>query len=398
MKIAIFSDTYLPDINGVSVHIHNIIGEFLKAGHEILLCSPKFSKADFPSNAYGSSKFHHVVLDSVPFLDSQRLTTPYSNYVYKKLKAFEPDIIHVHVTLSIGFNGLIFSKLLNIPIIGTFHTYFMEEEYLKRIFHKTLVKVGKHVLNNLGWSLAHMFYDQCDYIVTPSKYTKDDLVAHGFKKHVHVISNGINKCTSKPNWSLTKEIFKSSNVPNYFLYVGRVSVEKSLDILIHAFAKVQSIKNDTHLVIIGGGLIIDELKDLVENLNLQNFVHFTNSIDHEKLITSDIYHYASAFVSASKSEIQPVSMLEAMSFNLPIIGIEMRGVQELIDNCGLLSKPDNYEGIAKNMLTILNPKTREEYVKLTQQTLQTHSLENTRNKLIELYKEAIINKRESYLL
>ncbi len=388
MKIAVFTDAFPPQINGVVTHILDANRLLSLKGYEIIIFAPKPEKdidnLPLPANV----KVHY--LSSIPlfFYEDFYLTPPFSPYAFKIVQQFAPEIIHFHSPITVGANGIAIAKLLKIPLIGSFHAYFMEPEYL-RIVKLDKIKLDKSkVVNKLLWYYANLFYNQADVVISPSFKTKDDLINHGVNRPIKVISNGVDcsfnkKGSSKMNFNLPKK---------YILYVGRVSREKSIDVLINAFSEFAKNEKETHLVIIGDGPAKKELEKLSFSLNLSNRIHFIGLLHHDDLINSPIYKNALVFATASKSETQCISVLEAINFGLPIIGVKSRAIPELIKGNGILCEADNIKNLSEAFsLLTKDVKLRKRCQYQSLELAKKHSINLTIQKLESLYASLVKN-------
>ena len=175
------------------------------------------------------------------------------------------------------------------------------------------------------------------------------------------------------------------------IYVGRTSREKSLDILLLAFNQVVRKEPEAKLLIIGEGPALGGLKELSKALGLEKKVIFTGKIDHQKLLQSGAYEIASLFATASTSEVQPMSVLEAIAFGLPIVGVKARGMEELIRGNGILFNPGDINGLSKGMIKILrNESLREKFSQRSKGLIKKeYLLDNIIEKLEKAYKDLL---------
>lgn len=379
MRIAIFTDTFFPQQNGVVTHIVQTSRSLVERGHEVLIFAPK-AKHKFKTTVKGL-KIIYLPSIAVNAYEGFRLATPFFPLLNNKIKKFNPDIIHFHTPSTVGINGILQAKLYKIPLVGTFHTYFMEPEYLRIIgLHKVKLDTN-YLIHRLAWQFSNIFYNRADVVVAPTVSTKKDLIKNGLAVPIEVISNGI-------DLSLLKhENEKNFIVPSrYFLYVGRLSAEKSIDILLRSFEVFTQSNKDIKLVLVGDGPIASELKKLAKQLRISQRVVFFGKVDNDELVHSNIYNNALAFITASKSETQCISLLEAAASGIPLIGVKARGVADLILGYGILCKPDNVDNIKSAMEQIIEDSTlRAAMIKKSFNLAKQHSLLKTVIDLENLY-------------
>lgn len=354
MKVAYFTDTFLPQINGVVTSLVTITSLLSSFGHQITIFAPRpklKEKIDWKTKGVSLE-----LLPSMPsfFYPDWRTSAPISPKLLLKVSKFDPDIIHFQTTFLVGGGGIILGKLLKKPVVGSFHGYFMEPEYLK-IFN---INYAVDILSNILWKYAVFFFNQCNVVLTYSEGAKKDLKHHGVKKPIFVIPNGINEKTMKKVDSQEVSRLKQQYGldEKVVLYVGRISAEKSLDVLVKSFSYVLKKAPDTTLLIIGDGPVRKNIIGLCSNLQIEKNVVFTGNIPQEKLLNKGYFQVADVFVTASTSELQPVSIIEAMYFGLPLVGVAKRGALEMIQNVGLLSMPEDTEALAANILKVISDK------------------------------------------
>jgi len=356
MKIAYFTDTFLPKIDGVVTSLLAVSNALVDEGHEILIIAPKPSHSS-KNVRLGLKKGITVkYIASIPsFLyPDLRAGVPVSHNVIQTLRKFNPDVIHFQTTFLIGGGAILLGKILHKPIIGSFHTYFMEPEYIRNIG----ISDQRNVIRSFLWRYAQVFYNVCDAVVTPAEIVREDLMKHGVTKPITVIPNSLNeslikKTSLKQKSYLRKKYHLKDSI---VLYVGRLSREKNVDELIQAFAKVVLKNPHVTLLIVGDGPAKDKLEKQVKDLNLEDSIVFTGSIKHIDLLANGLFEVADIFASASTSEVQPVSFIEAMAYGLPIVGVAKRGVHEMVKDVGLLSEPHTPSEITNNILKILNDR------------------------------------------
>lgn len=344
MKISFFTDTTFPSINGVSACIDLYSRTLAERGHEIIIFAPKPKSGE--DVVVGHKNISIVLLPSVKalFYPEVRIGAP-TPRSFLKLRKFNPDIVHVHSNFLIGGEGVLGAKLLNIPLIYSFHTYFMEPEGLKVI---NLNKNTKVIEKGL-WHFAKEFCKGADAVICPTKFVEKDLRAQGFKNLIQVIPTGIdvNIDQSRNNKILKKKYDLHGKI---ILGVGRLSREKNWETLLSAFHNLYQKGFRYTLVLIGSGPAEEELRFFTRVLGVEHRVRFLGKFDHDRLINEKIYTIGDVFVMPSTFETLGVVTLEAMSFGLPVVGVRSRGTTELVKGCGILvgnDEKDMARGISK---------------------------------------------------
>jgi len=384
-----FTDVFPPSVNGVASSILLLSKELVKRGHYVKVFTSSIDK----KNRLTKKKLEGIEVSystSLPslFYPDVKLGVPfYPNTVYQLMKD-DIDVVHFHTPLPMGADGIIAGKMLGKPIIGTFHTYFMEPEYLKVIGLNIMGDKVNNMLAKLGWKYANLYYNSADLVTTPTESTRKALVKYKIKRPTKTISNGIRV----PH--LSKEKLTKHHASNNLLYVGRLSREKNLDILIKAFKIVHDKKSELRLIVIGDGPAQNDLEELARTEGLEKFIHFKGKIPFEKLLESNTYIDAAMFVSASTSETQGLSIIEGMSYGLPVVAVAKRGIPELIKDNGLMSKTANAKDIAANILKIIeNPVLAKKMSLASLKRADKYSIETVTTQFEHVYQKLIEQKR-----
>lgn len=348
MKIAISSDTFPPQIDGVSSVASQLAETFSDRGHQVCVVTvSRHKRKDQPRET--SSKFEIVRLPSIPALvySGHRVAIPIGETV-RRIKKFSPDIIHTHTPFSVGWGACQAAKKLGVPLVGTHHTFY--DHYVKHI------KMDFRWMKKLSWKFIVGYYNHCDLVVSPTRSLADTLKEHGLKSPVEIIPNPIDAELFKPVSSKKSkdEAKKALGVRGKSLvYMGRVSYEKSIDQAIRAFVLAAEELPDIQLVIIGDGPETKKLKILVKHLGIKDKVIFTGFLKVRELV--EALQANELFITASKSENMPISILESMACGLPIIAPSALGIPEIVKSGvnGFLSAPDRPKEMAKNILELM---------------------------------------------
>jgi len=347
VKIAIFSDVFLPHADGVATSTAHLAEELLRLGQEVLVIAPSY-KGEEVSQLKGVPVFRLLSVPSLVYPDfrlgllSPRLLT--------RLRKFSPELIHIQTPATIGIQGVMAGKIFSVPVVGTFHAYFMEPEYLQIVG----LKYGLDHAQRLLWRAARAFYDMCEVLVSPSELVKKDLLKHGFTQPVTVIHNGISMEKFKAMKGQGGAFKKKYGVGDEgILFAGRLSKEKNLGQLMEVFGQVHEKRAEAQLVIVGGGPLEQDLKEWAREKKLEKAVIFTGEMKHHELLESGAYEAARVFVTCSTSEVQPMTLIEAMTFGCPIVAAKARGVVEMIDDNGFLISPTKTGEYVEKIVSIL---------------------------------------------
>ncbi len=385
MKICFLTDIFLPRIDGVSNSVYHLSQEMSAQGNEVMVFAPKLNGSE-------QVEVEGVKVEFIPSIPA--LVYPdtriglMSPKLIQKIRDFNPDIIHVTTPGTLGLMGLMFSRVLDIPVAGAFHGYFMTPEYLEIVGIKKITKPFEKML----WRIARDFYNKCDLVVTPSQYVKQDLVKHEFAAPIKVIRNAVDIHADEVEDSLLNDFRKEHKIEekNTLIYIGRISVEKNLGSLLEVFNQVLQKLPDSQLILIGDGPERGELENKAEQLGLGDQAVFTGAVDHNFLIKAGLYRLGDVFVTCSTSEVQPMSFIEAMNFGLPIVAFKARGVAEMVTDNGFLIKPDAVGKMAGKIVEILtNQSLQQKLSSNSKKQAEKYDLANVAQKHLQAYRKLI---------
>ena len=289
MRIAIFTETYLPQINGVVTHI-KILKEGLEAlGHTVLIVTAD-SKAH---THYLKDNVLHCPAHNLKRIYNLDLASPVSRTRLKYLREFRPDIIHVHNEFSIGLSGMAIAKIL-IPLT-------------KKLSHRYF----------------RMFPQNANVVTGPSKKCQEYTYEIGSDKKVEVIPNPVELDAFAPQTSTPQQraqIRQQYHIPQdatVACFVGRLGREKSVDVLLRFWAQEMKPQDNMRLLIIGDGPEKEPLEQLAQQLGITDTVIFTGKVLHPDL--PPYIHTCDIYVTASLSDTNSISMLEGMAGGLPVL-------------------------------------------------------------------------------
>lgn len=348
MKIAIFTDSFLPQINGVVTSVVDLAKGMADKGHKLYIVAPEYSdlKEEFQ---YKDIEILRVPAVDAAFYSGFKWSAVFHKNTYNKLKAANIDLVHFMTPLTISLFGILTAKWLKKPLIGTYHTFISELTYLRQLFPFAGERMQK-----ITWKYTNSFYNRANLITTPTKNAKQELLNNKCKVEVEAVSNGI-KLDSFDN-SKSDEIKKKYNPDGeLILYVGRVAPEKNMICLLTAFRELCKKDSTTKLLVIGGGPSLDECKLFAKNEGLEERIIFLGLIPTEELKTSGIFGACRLFATASTTETQSITVLEAEANGIPCIGPDAKGIPNVIDNNvnGFIVKPNSVSEITDAMEKLL---------------------------------------------
>ena len=313
MRIALFTETYLPHINGVVTHVKILRDGLLQQGHEVLDVT-----ADYQTR-------HHYIKDGIlhcPAIKSKRfygygVASPFSRRRLKLVQDFHPDIIHIHNEFGIGLSGIFAAKQLHVPLVYTLHT--MYDDYLYYVAPRHLLRAAKKVSHDYFRLLGNAATE----LTGPSPKCQEYFQQIGVKKDVNVIPNAVELDDFSPDRisAENKAAFRRRyQIPDDVMiacFVGRLGHEKSVDVLLDYWARTITPEDKIMLCIIGGGPVQEELEQQAKDLGIGSMVVFTGAVPHDQM--PPYYASCDVYVTASLSDTNSISMLEGMATGLPVL-------------------------------------------------------------------------------
>lgn len=313
MRVALFTETYLPHINGVVTHVKILKEGLEKLGHQVLVVT-----ADYNTH-------RHFMKDGVLHCPAKRIrrfynfgaALPISERRLKFIRDFNPDIIHIHHEFGIGLSGVMAAKRLHKPLVYTLHT--MYDEYIYYVAPRGLVSAVRNISHRYIRMLAH----SAASLTGPSQKCAEYFKQAGVTKDVNVIPNSVELDAFNPdNFSeeqerAFREKYQIEEDKMVACFVGRLGREKSVDVILDYWAQCITPEDHIHLIVIGEGPCKVELEAQADKLHIGNMVTFAGAVPHEELppylASCDVY------ITASLSDTNSISMLEGMATGLPVL-------------------------------------------------------------------------------
>lgn len=308
MKILITTDCYTPTINGVVTSILNLETELRRLGHEVkILCPSENIHCCEIENVY---RIGSVGVGKIYSGARAALRISHSNL--QKLIDWCPDIIHSQSEFTSFIMAKRIASKVNCPIVHTYHTVY--ENYTHyfslsiTLGRKAVVMMTKRILHNT------------EAVIAPSSKIKKMLKDYGVEQPIKVIPTGLQlkKFSDEIPVNIINELKAKLGIPlksRVLITVGRAAKEKNIDELIRYFKRLD-IEN-TVFVVVGGGSYLDSLKELVFAENIPDKVIFTGAVEPENIAV--YYRLGYIFLSASQSETQGLTYIEALASGLPAV-------------------------------------------------------------------------------
>ena len=380
MKIAMFTDTYKPQINGVVTSVKRFSIELRKRGHEVYIFSP--GSEEFKTNSKGLHTFKSITFKRYP---EYKIDVPYE-LLKPNLRKMGFDIVHIHTPFSVGMAGIILAKRYKIPVVGNFHTllsecvhYLIDNEKLENIDEV------KRIAKKLTWKYTSWFYNQCHCVITPSSEIKRMLKQYDFKKDIHVIPTGVRLMSKRKSKKRLRKMYGFQQDDKLIIHVGRITKEKNIKFIIDEVKKLIEKDDKIKLIITSDGPYKHRMEKHVEELGIKSNVIFTGYMSRKRL--NNYYYISDVFVMGSKTETQGIVLLEATARSLPIVVLNVPVISDFVEknNIGFIADKREF---AKTVEKVINSKSiRKKMVKNSKEALKKYNIENCTNKLMEIYQD-----------
>ncbi|EOP49746.1 glycosyltransferase [Bacillus cereus VDM053] len=379
MRVAIFTDTFTPQVNGVAKTLERLTKYFQKENIAYSVFAPQHTAEDnFVANV---NKMRSIPLTIL--YPECRLAFP-TPRIKRELLAFKPDIIHIATPFNMGLCGLYYAKKLNIPVVGSYHTDF--DAYLR--YYKI------EFLSNMLWNYLKWFHSHMQKNFVPSPETLHQLKKKGFQQ-LYIWGRGVDCTLFHPTYN--KDLFrKKYNITAKYIlsYVGRLAPEKDIDTLQTLIQTTNKERDDIHWLIAGDGPLA---KDLHENVPKTN-ITFTGYLQDANL--AEAYASSDLMVFPSATETFGNVVLESLACGTPVIGANSGGVKNIIidEKTGFLCEPKNEDSFLSSIYSLLNNEEKLKQMGVAASSYaKSQSWDEIFHSLFNQYEE-VLHQNEAELL
>lgn len=392
MKIAIFTETYPPYINGVATQSYMLKKMYEELGHEVLVVTVGSEKQRKTKLVDGVVYVPGILLKK---LYKYRVAIPIGNMRKKFPINFKPDVIHIQNEFGIGEIGLEVAKKEHVPVVYTLHT-----EYDKFLFYIGL-KHFTEFSRNISAKYFTRFSKNATIITSMSAKAQAYIDRQKVDKKVVVLSNAVEykKFLPTPERIAFREEFRKkygiADSTKLFVFVGRIGAEKNINELIDNFMYCDFPRDLARLVVIGGGPDLEDLRNKVASKGFEDRIYLLGPIEHTQI--PKYLHAMDYYTTASLSEMHSLSMLEAMASGLfALVKHDAPNENQIISGKNGYQW-DSKEDFKQVFSRVLNMSKEE------QEQLKANVLEYSKNndfkkqaqELIKIYERAIsINNQE----
>jgi glycosyltransferase involved in cell wall biosynthesis len=325
MRIALFTETFLPKVDGIVTRLSHTVDHLQRLGDEVLVVSPEGGlKEHCGAKVYGVPGF------PLPLYPELKLALPRPS-IGDELGNFKPDLVHIVNPAVLGLGGLYYAKALNVPLVASYHTH----------LPKYLEHYGVGMLEGVLWELLKVMHNQARLNLCTSTAMQDELTSHGIE-NVEVWQRGVDTELFQPSLaspSMRDHLSQGNSDAPLLLYVGRLSAEKEIERIKPVLEAVPGAR----LALVGDGPYRSELEQIYEGTS----THFVGYLAGKELASA--FASADAFIFPSRTETLGLVLLEAMAAGCPVVAARSGGIPDIVDdgvNGYLFDPADEYGAIA----------------------------------------------------
>lgn len=368
MRIALFTETFLPKIDGIVTRLCHTIEHLEKGGDRVLIFSP-----DGGLTEYKGAKIYGVSGFPLPMYPELKIALPRPS-IGQELERFQPDIIHAVNPAVLGLAGLYYGKTMQIPLVASYHTHL--PQYLQHY--------GLGMLEDVLWNLIRTAHNQADLNLCTSTAMVKELTAKGIER-VELWQRGVDTELFQPE--LASETWRSRLTKGnpdkpLLLYVGRLGAEKEIERIKPILAAIPN----AHLALVGDGPNRQALEKHFAGTST-NFVGYLKGKELASAFAS-----SDAFIFPSRTETLGLVLLEAMAAGCPVVAARSGGIPDIVTDGvnGYLFDPKDENGAINATIRLLeNTEARENLRRNARQEAERWGWEAATRQLRSYYQEII---------
>jgi glycosyltransferase involved in cell wall biosynthesis len=332
LRVALFTDTYAPEMNGVARTIERLCDALIARGAEVRVFAPRPSQP--------SPREHVVHAPSVAFwaYPELRIASPVSLRIGRALRDWSPTLVHAATPFSMGLAGRTAARRLGLPFVTSYHTSL--SEYAK------FYNLG--AVSAIGWRFLRWFHNSGTTTFVPTRAIAEDLATRGFT-NLALWGRGVDPDRFHPRWrrSETRAAIGATDRDIVVAYVGRIAKEKGIDVALDGMRQVLATRRDVVFAIAGGGPYEIGARQRAPGGSV-----FVGRLTGLPL--SEFYASADLFVFPSTTDTFGNVILEAMSSGLPVVGADVASTREVMgEGSGLTFSAGNAAAFARAVLTLV---------------------------------------------
>jgi glycosyltransferase involved in cell wall biosynthesis len=375
MRIGMMADAYKPYVSGITNYIELNKRHLERAGHDVYVFT--FGDLDYDDGEPRVVRSPGLPLQDTGFYLSFR----YSREAKHLLQTM--DVIHVHHPFLSGRLALRYARPLRIPVVFTNHTRY--DLYAQAY----LPMMPEEISDGLLKAYMPSFCKAVDLVISPSRGMEKILRQLEVDGPIEVVPNGVELGRFLDAQPLSRADFGYKPDDLLLIYVGRLGPEKNLDFLLRAFNGVAQAFDHVRLLILGKGPAKEDLEALASDFGLAGRVRFEGMVPYERL--PSYLAMCDAFVTASVTEVHPLSVIEAMAAGLPILGVESPGVGDTVTDgvTGFLTNEDAVAFAVKMTRLVTEHDLRKRLGAAAREESGNYAIERT-TRIMSRYYETLV--------
>lgn len=374
LHIAIVTETYPPEVNGVAMTLGRMVQGLLARGHRVSLMRPRQHAQDTPES---SPRLTTTLVRGLPIpgYAGLRFGLPAPSLLRRQWRADRPDVVQVVTEGPLGASAVAVAREFGIPVVSEFHTN----------FHAYSRHYGFAWLEGLVAAHLRRLHNRCRMTLVPSHQLGVDLLRRGYHG-IRVVARGVDTQLFNPasRSAALRAAWKVGNGDLVVAHVGRLAPEKNLSLLLTTFDAIRKYAPSARLLLVGDG-------PSRKRLEQQHPEHLFAGMRHGEDLAA---HYASAdlFLFPSLTETYGNVTLEALASGLPVVAYRMAAAAELIrhgDN-GMLADPGVGDQFVRAALDLVSrPHVRRRAVEAAPRSVAALDWERIHDRLVAVLREAI---------
>ena len=368
MRIALFTETFLPKVDGIVTRLKHTVEHLQRQGDQVLVFCPEGGMTE-----YKGARIFGVTGFPLPLYPELKMALP-RPAIGEELEAFRPDLVHVVNPAILGLGGIYFAKAANIPLVASYHTH----------LPKYLAHYGLGMLEGVLWEMLKMAHNQASLNLCTSSAMVEELTSHGIE-HCDLWQRGVDTESFHPNLAnraMRDRLSQGHPDDPLLIYVGRLSAEKGIDRIKPVLEAIPHAR----LALVGDGPYREELETLFADLPV-NFVGYLQGAD-----LGSAYASADAFVFPSLTETLGLVVLEAMAAGCPVIAANAGGIPDIVTDGenGFLFDPANNNGaIEATQRLLANQLEREKLRRRARQEAERWGWAAATRQLQDYYRQVL---------
>ena len=381
MRIALFSECYMPVTNGVVTSVSTLRRTLRERGHTVFVFAPGAPQPDDDDDIYR--------LPALPFpRHPYHFARPFPR-IPVDFGSLDVEIVHCQHPFTVGRLGAETARKHNLPMVYTVHS----------LYDNMMASSKSPVMRRMGQPAARgvmrRFCARADIVIVPSQHTYDALRTDRVVARLVVVPSGVEPlpvhCDGRAR--IRQQLGLTDTMP-LLLYVGRLGPEKRVELLLHAVASLKTrllpdAAADFRLAIVGDGQCRADLELLAAELDVMDRVYFVGAQPHEAV--GDWYAAGDIFTLSSPAETQGLALIEAMNAGLPCIAVAMGGPREVVlhEQTGLLV-PLDAESFADAIAALLrDPQKRRKFAERGRVRARDYTPAMMTDGILAVYREAL---------